>query len=480
MENSVLKTDKIWIFSPGVAMKLRPFLVLVAILAFGPMRALACSCAHFGVPLCQTYWNNDAVFVGEVLTIETITVPMEAGRSTIQVERHVVRFKVSKMYRGDVGAETVVQTGMGGGDCGYHFEAGHTYLVFGNIYDGTIHTGICNLTQPVEQAEKALAWLDSLSTRSPDASIFGTVTRHTFKDQQYTNAPVAGVAVSLKDSAGHESATTTDAGGAYSFNGLKAGTYSVLATLPKGLTGGNEREHVKVHEQGCADASFWLSNDNQISGRVLDSGGKAVEGVMVALAQTDAPNFTVRQDYVSFDTFKRTDDRGHYGFEGLLPGSYLVFLNPFGVDDKNPYPRQFYGGGNDPLKATKITVGEAGEVEDIDFTLPPALARKDLHVEVRDAQGLAVQNAYVIARDQDTPSSVSSPSQRTASDGAATLEIYAGRSYYVTAVIGELGKQRCGGPVLVDPQKTGAVSITIEHPIGNCMAYLNPQFKGPR
>ncbi len=462
-------------------MKLRPFLVFVAILAVGPMRALACSCVYVGAPLCQTFWNDDAVFVGEVQTIETITVPMEAGNSTIQAQQRVVRFKVSKTYRGNVAAEIIVQTGVGGGDCGYPFETGRSYLVFGNIYEGTIHTGICRPTQPVEQAEQALTWLDSLSTRPPDASIIGTVTRSTLKDQQYSKTPVAGVAVSLKDSAGHESGTTTDAGGAFAFNGLKAGTYSVLATLPKGLIGGNERDRVKVHEQGCADASFWLSNDNQISGRVLDSGGKAVKDVMVALAQTDGPNFTMRQDYVSFDTFSNTDDRGRYHFEGLLPGSYLVFLDPFGIDGRRPYPRQFYGGGNDPFKAPKITVGETGEISDIDFTLPPLPTRATLHVMVKDEQGLPAKNAMVIARDRETPYSATPPSSSAGNDGAATVEVYAERSYYVTAVVDvEPGKQRCGGPVLVDPQKAGTVLITVEHPIGNCMAYLNPQFKGPR
>lgn len=462
-------------------MKLRPLLVLVAILAGGSVRALACTCAYTGAPLCQTFWNTDVVFVGQVQTMDTIRVPMGAAGSPIDMDQLVVRLKVSKSYRGNVGAETIVQTGMGGGDCGYHFEIGHSYVVFGYVANGAIHTGICNPTQPVEQAEKTLAWLDSLSTRPPEASILGTVTRHTVKDKQYANTPVAGVAVSLKDSSGHESTATTDAGGAYSFNGLAAGTYSVLATLPKGLMGGNERDHVQVHEQGCADASFWLSNDTLISGRVLDSGGKAVKGVMVALARTDGPNFTARQDYVSYDTFQSTDDSGRYHFAGLLPGSYLVFLNPSGIDDTHPYPRQFYGGGSDPLKAPRVTVGETGEVLDIDFTVPAALARTPLQVEVKDQQGMPVKNAMVVARDRETPFSASPPLKSTGSDGSATLEVFAGRSYYVTAVIDlEPGKQRCGGPILVDAQKVNAISITIEHPIGNCMAYLNPNFKGPR
>jgi protocatechuate 3,4-dioxygenase beta subunit len=355
-------------------------------------------------------------------------------------------------------------------------------VVFGNLYNGTIHTGICRPTQPVEQAEKALAWLESLSTRPLDASISGTVTRHTVnQDKQYTNAPVAGVAVLLKDSSGHESATTTDAGGAYSFDRLAAGSYGVQITTPKGLIGAYGPDQVKVHEQGCADASFYLSNDNQITGRVLDSSGKAVKGVMVALAQTDSPNFTIRGDYVSFDSFEYTDESGRYHFAGMLPGSYLVSLDPFGVDGAHPYPRQFYGGGNDPKKAPRVTVGETAEVTDIDFTVPPLPERATLHVAVRDAVGLPVKNAMVVARDSETPDNASSPSGSSGSDGAATVEVFARRSYYVTAVIDlEGGTQRCGGPILVDPQKVNTVSITIEHPIGNCMAYLNPEFKGPR
>ena len=126
-------------------------------------------------------------------------------------------------------------------------------------------------------------------------------------------------------------------------------------------------------------------------------------------------------------------------------------------------------------------MAESGMVLDIDFTLPAPLTRKPVVVVVKDAQGLPIAGAQVSAKDQGNPIGPGLPSQNTGPDGKATLQIYAERSYYITAMINiEGGKQRCGGPEALDPKKAISVAITIVHPIGNCMAYLNPEFKGPR
>ena len=44
----------------------------------------------------------------------------------------------------------------------------------------------------------------------------------------------------------------------------------------------------------------------------------------------------------------------------------------------------------------------------------------------------------------------------------------------------EDGKQRCGGPVAIDPQKANTVAVTVVHPSGDCMDYLNAEFKNPK
>ena len=440
------------------------------------MVARACTCASRG-PVCQSFWTTDSVFVGEVLTIESITVPRNIGSSMRNTQELVVRFRVNKAYSGNPGSEVAVQTGLGGGDCGYHFAPGHTYLVYGHKSNGSLYTGICSGTQPIEQAGAALAWLDSLPSRPKDASIFGKVSQRTIKD----NAPAPGLTVSVAESSGRERTTSTDASGAYSMTGLVPGDYIVSLSVPKGMTGNSTSRRVQLHEQGCAEASFWITTDGRISGHVLDSDGQPAQGTHVALAYYDSPNFNPRDGYVSYDRSAYTNDHGSYQFDGLLPGKYLVFLNPLGFNDKIPYPRQFYKGGEKLETATRIDVPESGAVLDIDFTLPPPLSRKTLEVWVKNIQDLPVADARVLARDQAFPSTSGLPSKNTGADGKAMLEVYAERSYYVTATINTAGgKQECGGPETLDPRKAISITITIAHPIGNCLAYLNQEFKGPK
>jgi len=42
----------------------------------------------------------------------------------------VVTFRVQRAYKGDLGPEIKIRTGLGGGDCGAVFASGLTYLVF--------------------------------------------------------------------------------------------------------------------------------------------------------------------------------------------------------------------------------------------------------------------------------------------------------------------------------------------------------------
>lgn len=51
----------------------------------------------------------------------------------------------------------MVQTGFGGGDCGYHFKSGSRYLVYAWVDNsGNLSTGICSGTRPLDSAGTAL------------------------------------------------------------------------------------------------------------------------------------------------------------------------------------------------------------------------------------------------------------------------------------------------------------------------------------
>jgi hypothetical protein len=86
----------------------------------------------------------DAVFSGEV--VEIIENQKLFGGSYGKT----VHFKVDKAWKGTDESEMVITTGNNGGDCGFSFEKGQKYLVYGsasNMYvEGTLSTTICHRT----------------------------------------------------------------------------------------------------------------------------------------------------------------------------------------------------------------------------------------------------------------------------------------------------------------------------------------------
>ncbi len=57
----------------------------------------------------------------------------------------VVTFRLQKAYKGDVGPEIQIKTGLGGGDCGAIYSTGLTYLVFaGELKSGELEVSMCS------------------------------------------------------------------------------------------------------------------------------------------------------------------------------------------------------------------------------------------------------------------------------------------------------------------------------------------------
>src|SRR5215207_9117855 len=109
-------------------------------------RAEACSC-FAGQPPCAAFGAASAVFVG-TLTDSRTREPKAKTREEVDWTPVVVRFAVLQPFLGVEGAEVEVATGRGGGDCGYYFRKGETYLVYahGGRDGKTLATGICTRT----------------------------------------------------------------------------------------------------------------------------------------------------------------------------------------------------------------------------------------------------------------------------------------------------------------------------------------------
>ncbi|HVG01019.1 MAG TPA: hypothetical protein VND68_14360 [Chloroflexia bacterium] len=140
-------------------------------------RAFACSCAMPPTAL-DALDQADAVFTGTVLRVTPINQNAPGGIYSSTPSSNEVVFSVLSVWKGVSRRQVTVLTGMGGGDCGYIFTAGDTYLVYArSSYPGgpvfslgnlrvelpvgaqQFGTGICTRTAPFAQAAADLAQL---------------------------------------------------------------------------------------------------------------------------------------------------------------------------------------------------------------------------------------------------------------------------------------------------------------------------------
>ena len=130
-------------------------------LATTQARLFACDCISPATP-CVSAQNAQAVFVGKVA--EIVVVNLERGQSSPPASRRI-SFLVTETFRGAVKDAVAVYTGSGGGDCGYDFRKGKSYLVYAHqVSSGELVTGICARTREATKgAEGELKELRALA-----------------------------------------------------------------------------------------------------------------------------------------------------------------------------------------------------------------------------------------------------------------------------------------------------------------------------
>lgn len=136
-------------------------LLLIGLLAGAAMVAVpqigyACSCADPGTPE-NGLERADAVFAGRVLEVKE-------QRTLRGFLSKTVWFEVERTWKGMDDSQVIVRTGSGGGDCGYHFQQGHEYVVYASMsgmYGGEdeLTAIICSRTSELAQADEDLQWL---------------------------------------------------------------------------------------------------------------------------------------------------------------------------------------------------------------------------------------------------------------------------------------------------------------------------------
>ncbi len=121
--------------------------------------AHACSCSAPDV--LGALNSSDAVFSGEVSSIEQMRVTQKFEESTV-----IVTFKVDQIWKGEKARKIVLYTFLNQFSCnGYHFKEGTRYLVFASAWDASskfpdvsraLGVDLCSGTIELDRADQEL------------------------------------------------------------------------------------------------------------------------------------------------------------------------------------------------------------------------------------------------------------------------------------------------------------------------------------
>ena len=308
----------------------RLFLAACLLTALTPSLAEACSCFSPGAGCNQT-WNSGAVVFLGTVTAKSSVEPIPDSRPPV-----AVRFSVTESFRGPAipGQEVVIYTGIGGGDCGYPFAVGTTYLVYAFVAKDELVTGICTPTSPAVMVAAVLRQLRSSQSGRRVDDLFGTIgtaPKGVGFDDLIETKPLADIRVRVIGSRGPERSTTTDREGVYSFPSLPSDTYRVEVDLPEGMStwqrNRGDTTTVPIGTEGLSGCrtDLFARPDGRISGWVVDDTGNGLAGfVTVKPADPKEAEAASRRGGLPGYT---TED-GYFTLWLLPPGRYRLQFQP--------------------------------------------------------------------------------------------------------------------------------------------------------
>lgn len=403
----------------------RRLISVAAVLILAARAADACTC-EANLPICETLWRTPAVFSAVILDITPL--PNPAGGDFRPYR--TVRMQVEQAWRGDVSGVVEVQTGAGGGDCGYDFMRGGRYLVFAENRGGRLSVSICSGTKLLADAADDLAYLRTANAPSALGRVFGTA-RYQRRSHEEPVRAVAGYTVVLRG-ANREWKETTSGTGTYEFR-VPAGKYSISLAAGSGERAFGRPEVELTDPRGCVRNDFTVVPDGRIAARVLAADGTPVKGVTLEFVRAEG----LASGRAVPERTATSDIDGRAEVDQLHPDRYVVGINVGqSPSSTQPYPRLFYPGVTDAAAAYVVDLSRGERVVLEPFVLPAPIEARRISGVVLWPDGTPARRANVTlytGRDTHRYGLPIGSSVITNDDGRFTLNGLAGRRYHVRA-----------------------------------------------
>ncbi len=360
---------------------------------------------------------NATVTAGQSLALNSVALSLAStvsGTLTSTDSNNTVADKLVGLYQGD----TLIASGTTDSTGAYQISdvAPGSYtlkLVTGVLTGGFVTPKTLTIVQGNNPTAQNLLI-------QPGAVLAGVVHNTT------TGAVLPGVEVFATNASGQVASAFTDANGRYQFRGVDLGAYRLALAV-----GAPANVSVTSLDGRTFSADLSIAAAATLGGRLLDSGGQPVDG-MVTLVDANG-------NRVAHST---TDANGNFLFLLQSAGVYtLLAVSPDGAF----------------APATAISVG-AGQSVVSNLTA----GDRTLAVTVRDAANAFAQGA-VVAIDYLLPggATVSAGSGVVGADGAVTFAHLAPGTYLLTAVGGASGNQAARQQITVSASGPATASVAL-------------------
>ena len=421
----------------------------------------ACTCAHYGVPVCAQFWQTDAVFVGQVTDIQ---VPKGDPGSPPTATVH---FIVEQPFRGISATQVDVET-LHGTSCDMGFKKGERYLVYAHFNGDAkqLFAGPCSGTELLEYADDDLNYIRAVMTQSAGESISGRVGEGRFQGLPQLRVKVTG--------GGRTWETFTDRDGNFFVSVTGPGVYKVRAEVPFAAfvvreAGGQEVRtnatdtlttldyEVTLEKNHCDYQELQIIKDDlhataEMSGKVLTASGTGLDKGSVCLVKAAKPD--------DYPTARQLEADGSFAFAGVAPGEYYIVLNPRNEApdrDAAPYPRTYYPGVSTLEKATKITVAEGAKLEDLNLHLGPPLKPRTISGTVEWANGRKAIGGQINVYDGRNYVQKVTVEQ----DGTFSFEVYGDFDYQIEAQTWTREKTVISKRIPLTPDKSTGLKLVL-------------------